>query len=85
MSASPAQLMAREEMTGECLRLVAATALEASESMPTSRRIMIHQGIAAIFPEGSPECQEAMDAAQALRIAESKQLSLFQRLTQSPT
>lgn len=84
MSASPAQIIAREEMTGECLRLLAATAMEASESMPTAKRIMIHHGIAAIFPKDSPEHQEAKDAAYALRTAESKQLKLFQRLTQIP-
>lgn len=72
-------------MTGECLRLLAATALEASGSMCTSRRIMIHHGIAAIFPNDSPEHQDAKEAAYALSTAESKQLSLFNRLTQIPT
>ncbi len=71
------------EFTDACRRLLASTAIESSEGMNIEKRIMIHHGIAELFPVGSPEREESRRAASALSEAEKCQLQLTRLLNGS--
>ncbi len=80
MNELSAHAQSRKEMDQDCLRLVAKTALGAADSLPASQRIMLHRGIASIFPKESLEHLHAKEAVLLLSAAEKEQLSLFKRL-----
>ena len=66
----------KAEFLTECRVLLAQVGIEASESMSMSKRIMVLTAIAELFPEGSPQQQEAQHTADALATAERCQLEL---------
>ena len=82
---APKSIDGREEFRDACRRLLATTAIESSERMPIERRIMIHHGIAELFPEGTPEHEEAKQTAYALATAEKRQLQLSRLLSLAAT
>ncbi|MFC5049218.1 hypothetical protein ACFPK9_01110 [Rubritalea spongiae] len=64
----------------EAAQLVAITALEAAETMPVAKRIMIQQGIMNLFPEGSKIWEQAKQTSEALLSYQQSQLKLNQLL-----
>lgn len=69
------------EFRDACRRLLACKAIEVSDTLPIEKRIMIHHGIAELFPVGSAEHNEAKQTALALATAEKRQLELNRLLT----
>ena len=68
------------EFTAECTRFLAVTAIKASKHMTISERIMLHHGIATIFPAGSQIQASAAAVTETLSSAECQQLELFKTL-----
>lgn len=69
-----------EQFTLDCLRKVARIALANAANLSTSESVMIHRGIAAMFPKGNPEHEVALNTANTLEQAEQNQLKLTQLL-----
>ena len=68
--------------TNECRRAVARVAAANLDSLTTTDRIMVCEGIASLYPEQSSEAIAARDHAAHLRTVERQQLLLTDLLTQ---
>lgn len=68
------------EFNDTCMRLVAKRALEGSEKLTTSQVIMLHRGIALMFPHDHSVHERASQIHNALAAAEKQQLQLFNSL-----
>lgn len=66
----------KEEFKDACRRMVATLAIAAADELNIEKRIMLHHGIADLFPEGSQEHEQSKQAAIALSAAEKSQLHL---------
>lgn len=69
-----------QEYQTEAKRFLASIAIKTSAEMSIQDKIMIHHGVASLFPKTSPEHIEAKETAYALATAEKKQLKLSQLL-----
>ncbi len=63
-----------------CIKLTASLAVKGAKNLTLDQKIMIHHGIAELFPKDSAEHKEAKETAYALATAEKKQLKLTQLL-----
>jgi hypothetical protein len=81
---APRQPELREEFANDCRDLLAAVAVQASETLPIEKRIMLLHAVAALFPSTAPAHIEAKTTAYALASAEKHQLQLI-RLIGEPT
>ena len=61
-------------------RMVARVAARHLDTLPTSDRIMVCEGIASLYPAQSTEAQQALAHAEALRIIDRQQLLLKELL-----
>ena len=66
-----------------CQRLVARVAASQLDSLSTSDRIMVCEGIASLYPEQSSEAITAREHASSLRMIERQQLLLTDLLKNS--